>query len=368
MARRLTAGVALVALPLGAAVGCGSAATAQKDSVQTSLQKASDNLKASGSTSFELRLEDPTGSLKKAATSGADATKPEQADLLLGGRVSFTVDPTGGKTLADLQTMDPALPITEQLKASNIAMTVQADGGAVVQVRLVGGDVYANVDVDKASDLATKAGSPSDLGQQLDEAAAQAPAQLAPILTDVRAGKWLKLPLAPYAEQLKALQPTPGASASIDSRRLGMDLLNAVKPYVAVTDASSDGDTRVLDVKVQAKQALKAAVTSLKAMGGAVPGLAQLDTSSLDAIGDGTANGQVTLESDHLTKITLDLGSAVALAPVGATPAPDLSGALVTIEVDDSADDVTVPDDVSWVDLGALVDNALASLGGGVRS
>lgn len=362
LARRLTAGIALVALPLAAVAGCGAAAGDKKESVQTTLQKASDNLRASSAASVTMRFEDPRGSFKKAVTSGADAAEPGQADLLLGGTVSFTVDAPAGKTLGDVQAAQVGKPLSEQLKAENVSMSVQADGGSLVQVRLVDGDLYAKVSVDELSDVVKKAGSSTDVGAQLDSAAAQAPDQFKPLVTDVRAGKWLKLPLAPFAGQLDGLQKQAGPSASVDGQKLGMDLLNAVRPFVAVTDASSSGNDRVLDVKVQAKQALKAAATTLKNMQPALPGFSTLDTASLDKIGDGTANGQVTLEDDHLTKITIDLQSAVALAPPGATPAPDLTGSLVTIDVDDSADEVTVPDDVSSVDLGALVQNAVSGL------
>lgn len=363
-ARRLTAGVALVALPLTAVVGCGAAAGEKKQSVQTSLQKASDNLRNSSAASVTLRFDDDKGSLKKALTTGGSSAKPEQADLLLGGSIAITYDAPAGKTLGDVQEAVGGASTSEQLKSVNVAVTVQADGGSVASIRLVNGDLYANVGVDKLAEVVRKSGSSTDVGAELDSAADQAPDQLKPVVTDVRAGKWLKLPLAPYSEQLNALQKQTAPSASVDTQKLGMDLLNAVKPFVAVTDASSSGSTRVLDVKVQAKQALKAATDALKNMQPALPGLSGLDTASLDRIGDGTANGQVTLDDDHLTKVTLDLQSAVALVPPGSTPAPDLTGSLVTMQIDDSADEVQVPDDVSSADVGALVQGALTGLTG----
>jgi hypothetical protein len=364
LARRLTAGAALVALPLAAVVGCGTSAAAKKDSVQTSLQKASDNLRASGSTSVVLRMDDGQGKLKALATSGTDPASPQEADLLLGGTVSFTVDPANGKTMGDVQNADPALPPLERLKLANISMTVQADGGDLAQIRLVNGDVYAQVGVDKINDIVKTTGSTTDIGAQLDEAASGS-SPLAPLVADVRAGKWLKLPLAPYAGQLQTLQDQAGGpSAQANQQKLGMDLLNAVRPFVAVTDAASSGDDRVLDVKVQAKQALKAALDTVKTMSSTVPGLASLDTSGIDKLNEGTFDGQVTLTDDHLKKITLDLQSAVRLAPPGATPAPDITGSTVAIDVDDAADEVSVPQDVSGVDVGKLVQDLVPNLSG----
>ena len=366
LARRLTAGLCLFALPLGAAVGCGQAAAAKKQDVGSALQKASANLRASGSTSVTIRLDDASGALKKASTAGADALKPAQADLLTGGTISITIDPAAGKTLQDLQNADPKLPTAEQLKLANVAFSVQADGGDVAQLRIVAGDLYVNVGVQKISDIAKLAGSSTDVGAQLDDLAASAPEQLRPLVTDVKAGKWIKLPLAEYADQLKALgnRAAPSPSAAVDTQKLGVDLLAAVQPFVSVSDASGNGTERVLDVKVQAKQALKAVLATVKAMQPAVADLGPVQSAAVDKIADGTLNGQVFLDDDHLKKITLDLQSAVRLAPPGATPAPDLTGSLLTIDVNDAAGEVTVPKDVSPVDVGALVKQLLGTFGG----
>lgn len=365
LARRLTAGVALLALPMGAA-GCSSAADSRRDSVQTALQNAAEHLQDSESLSVVLRFDDPAGTAKKAVTAGSRPMSPAQADLLLGGTVSITVDPAAGTKLRDLQTASPGLPPGEQLKLANVAMSVQADGGPVAQLRLVAGDLYVTVSLDKISDIAGKGGSTTDLDARVDELAAQSPGELAPLLRDVKAGKWIKLPLAPYVDRLKGRQPPP--SAPVDSRKLGMDLLAAVQPFVAVTDTTSSGSERVLDVKVQAKQALRAALQTVKSTGPALPGLDRLDTSGIDRLGNGTVDGQLTLDDDHLRKITLDLTSAVKLAPPGATPAPDLTGSTVTVDVDDAAEEVTVPEQVSSVDVNALVQQLIGSLGGTRRS
>ena len=369
--RRFTAGVALVALPLAAAVGCGEAAETKRQTVSDSLSQASQNLQSSESTSVVLRFDDASGNARRTLTSGSDPATPEQADLVLGGTVSFTVDPAAGRTMRDLQAVDPATPLEEQLTLVNMAMSVQADGGPLAQVRLVGGDLYAQVGLDKVGDLAARAGSATDIGAAVEQLSTDAPPELQPLLADVQAGKWVKVPLAPYAEQLEQLgkDTAPSPSPSVDTRKLGTDLLNAVKPFVAVSDASSDGDERVLDVKVQAKQALTAALGTLSQLSPRLPSLRDLDVSELDRLGDGTVDGQVTLSDDHLTKITMDLGSAVRLAPVdGSSPAPDLAGSLLTVDVDDSADEVVVPEDVSSFDVGPLLEQALSASSGSLAS
>ena len=377
--RRLTAGVALVALPLGATAACGgspssdagatpsssSAGQAGGSSPEQALQKASDNLGASESMQVSLRLEDPQGSLKRAATSGTDAGTPEQADLLLGGSLTFVVDPADGKTLREVQTAGADLSPAEQLRLTNIAFSVRADGGDLFQVRLVQGDLYANVGLDAVADVARQGGSTEDVAAQIEQFEAQAPPELQPLVADVRAGKWVKVPLAPYVDQLAALGGQAQPSPSVDPQKVGTDLLNAIRPFITVEDESQDGGERVLDVKVQAKQALKAAVETLKAMGPALPGLGTADLSQLDQLGDGTVDGTVVLEDDHLTRVSVDLASAAALAPAGGEPTPDLAGGLVTMDVDDSADEVQVPTDVSSFDVTPLLQQAFAGLMGG---
>lgn len=361
LTRRLAAMTALVALPLAAAVGCGKAADSKKASVQDTLQKAADNLQASGAASFTLHLDDPAGKLKRSATSATTSPLTAgQADALLGGTVTVTYDPVAGKTLADVQKLPATTPLADRLKSVNVAMSVKADGGSVAEVRLVDGDLYARVGLDTISDLAKKGGS-SGIDGQIEQFASSAPAQLAPLVADVRAGRWLKLPLAPYAPQLDALlkaQPsaTPGATSG---------LVAAVTPFVTVTDAGSKDGADVLDVTVQAKQALKAVAGSIAAMTAGLPGASSLNTAQLDGLGDGTVDGQVFLKDDHLTRMTLDLGSAVRLRPASASPAPDVAGSLLTLDVDDSADEVTAPTDVSSADVASLVQQALAAFGGG---
>lgn len=364
--RRLGAGLALVALPLGAVAGCGSSQATGKESAQSALQRASRNLLDSGATSIVVRFDDRGGAASKAATSGDQPLTPAQADLLLGGTVSMTIDPAAGTTLRDLQAADPALAPAEQVKLVNVSLSVQADGGALAQLRLVGGDLYVNASLDRISAIAGTGGSPTDVGGQLDQLAAQSPGELAPLVRDVRAGRWIKLPLARYADRLAQLQKgaAPSPSASVDPKKLSADLLAAVRPFVAVTEASGDGRTRVLDVKVQAKQALKAVLASVMSMLPAVPGLSAVDPSGIDRLADGTVDGTVTLADNHLTKLTLDLASASRLAAAGGSPAPDLTGSSVTVDVDDSAPEVTVPGDVSGVDVGALVEQFAGALGG----
>ena len=351
--RRVPA-VALV-LALGAA-GCGSVEQAQRRTVEAELQSASTFLLDSRAVSVRIGLTDPTGTARAALTTGEDPAPAALADVLLGGSMSFTIDPTGERTVRDLQAMDPRTPAAEVFEAMSLALTVEADGGPVAQLRLVDGDVYAAVDLDRVAGIAEKGGE-QDAADLVEGLAQAAPPELAPLVEDVQAGEWVRLSLTPYAGALDELSaeapPTP-------SDRLAGDLLAAVRPFVTVTDAAGDAGERVLDVQVQAKKAVEALVQTFSRLAGPAAGVDPLPADALDGLGDGTAAGRITLQDGHLGTVALDLGSVVRLAT---TPgAPDLTGSTLTVAVDDTADEVVAPSPVSDVDVAELAESALGGL------
>jgi hypothetical protein len=193
----------------------------------------------------------------------------------------------------------------------------------------------------------------------------------------VRAGKWLKLPLAKYLDQLKDLAGTfsgitPPSSApgkSYDVSGLFDKAYAAVKPYVKVTDANDSSKDRVLDVKVQAAPALKALLGVLKAEKGLpfAGMLANVSPSEIDkGIKGGEARGTITLHESHLTQVAVDLES---LRQLSTSPGTDsFAGVKVLVDVDDSADQLTAPTDLSSLDLGSILDDFLKSFTGSAMS
>lgn len=337
---------ALVAVPALAAAGCGAQTVAAKESVQASLQKASASLRDSQGLSLTFHLTDPQGKMEAAAPTDADR---KELVTLLGSTISVTVEPVSG-TLGQTGARD--LPPSQQLQQVDLALAVTTPDGALAQARLVHGDLYLSADLDQLSSMA---GPDADVQGGIDRLSQESPDELAPLLQDVRAGKWAKVSLVPFADAVDK-RATASPSGPVD-------LLGALKPYTTVTDASSTGGTRVLDVKVKAKLALEAVLQVLRKVSPALGTVPDLDASALDRLSDGTLNGQVTLKDDHLRKVTLDLQSAVKLAPAGDDPAPDLTGATLTVDVDDAAPPVEVPANVSSVDLSSLLEDAIAAAG-----
>lgn len=373
---RLAAGALVLALPLAAAAGCGAD---KKRSIKAEFASAQSNLDKSKSVSFTLRLDDTKGNIEAAAKKDDDAPPQEILDALLKGSITLTIDPTGARTLADLNTSSCPKPgdtadLAAGIKKVNLSIVVRGATSPLGELRLVDGVLYANADLKEIGSLA-EAGGVEDFDTAVNETVTGANPKFAPALADVRAGKWLKLPVAKYLEQFQELAQSFSADSGTDpmvgmskgceqAKEVSGDLYTAVKPYVTVTDANDDSDNRVLDVNVKVRPALKAALQVVKAakdlpFGGLLAGV---DATTIDDnVADGTGHGTITLKDGHLNQLALDIESIRKLDPEpGST---SLAGGFVVVDVDDSADEVTTPSDVSSFDLEALVDDFFDQLG-----
>ena len=373
---RLVAGTLALVLPLGAAAACGAE---KKRTVKAEFESAQQHLEDSRAAAFSLSVDDDQANLAKAAFKGDDGMPKALADALLGGSITYVVDPAGDKTLGDLSSDKAATAdLDTALKDTNLAVVVKDDKATLGEIRLVEGVLYAKVDLDEVKRLAELGGT-KDFDAQLDRSTADGPPELATALDDLRAGKWLKLDVSSVTDQLKELtdgfaqgfgaSPAPKPSASaFDASALGRRVFDAVKPYVKVTDANDSSSDRVLDVTVQVRPALKAALKVLAAtddlplpdvFGGITP--AEVDAH----IADSTAKGQIRLADGHLKQVSVDLES---LRTLTTDPGKDsFAGSSVVFEIDDSADELTAPKDVSDLDLGKLLQSFLDGLSSDVE-
>lgn len=364
---KLLVGALAAALPLVAVAGCGAE---KRRTIKAELSSAGDSLQTSSSMSVTLRVKDDAGNLVKAATEG-DAPKG-LAQALIGGSVSYTIDPAGKQTLADLSFKDLSeSELKDALKQVNVALVVRSDKADIGELRLVDGTLYAHVDLQEVNRLVVLGGG-DPIDASLDETFGDDP-QLAKGLADVRAGKWIKLPISDYIEKLTDLaksfsgseEPAPAATATPNYNALSDRLFKAVKPYIKVTDASDSSGERVLDVKVQVRPALKAGLAVLQATEGLpfTDQLRDVQPTEIDKnVKDGTINGTITLKNSHFTQFTLDLESVRTLDPEDT--GPSLKGGHVVFDVNDSAAEVTAPTDLSSFDIGELLDGFLSDLEG----
>ena len=381
---RLAAGTLILALPLAAAAGCG---VEKRRTVTAEFASAQSNLARSRAVSFTVRLDDSKGSIKRLATKDKSTSKG-LVDAALPGSVTYTVDPASNATLASLGAgacagKATATDLAAAIKKVNLALVVRDAHAAVAELRLVGGVLYAHVDLTEIGAVAKDSGV-KDFDAKLDDAVSSADPAYAKGLADVKAGQWISLPLSKYLTKFQDLakgfsglgaggatdaptSPTPPTSRT-DCKALskvGTDVLGAIKPYVKVTDANDSSSNRVLDIKVKARPALKAALAVLQAAKGLpFAGLLKsVEPKAVDdAVADGTAHGTITLNSGHLTQATIDLESLRTLAT---DPGKDsFAGSSVVLDVNDKADEIAVPGNVSTFDVGALIDRSLRGLTG----
>jgi len=367
-ALRLAAGTLAAVLPLAAVAACG---TEKKKTVAQEFATAQEHLGDAKAASFTLRLDDAQGNLAKLAAKEGDVPKPV-LDALIGGSITYVADAAGDAALRSVAsgTTDPN-DVAGALKKSNLAFVIKDDKAEVVEIRLVEGVLFAHVNLAEVGRLA-EAGGAEDFDASLDEALAGMDPRFAQALKDVRAGKWLKLDLAPLVDDLKGLAESvvpggvPTASASpYDASALGRKAWEAVKPHVTATDANDDSADRVIDVRVKARPALKALLGVLKAekdlpfasiLGGVAP--ADLD----EHVADGEAKGQIRLADSHLKQVSLDLESLRLLSKEPGTDS--LAGVTVVVDVDDQADELRAPEEVSAIDFGALLQELIGSFFG----
>jgi hypothetical protein len=371
-ATRLAAGTLLLALPLAGAAGCGAE---KRRTIKAEFASAQTNFENSKAASITLRFDDSKGTASKLATKDGNTSKA-LVDALLHGSVTYVVDPASDATLKSLSTKGgtSSKSLSDQLKKVNLAFVVRDSSAVLGEIRLVAGVLYAHVDLTEIGKLA-KAGGVKDFDSKLDDAITSAGPQFATGIADVRAGKWIKLPIASYVDKLQDLAKsfTPGRSGgttkppaptNAELTDLGNKVFAAVKPYVKVTDANDSSKDRVLDVNVKVRPALKAVLAVLQGSKGLpfAGFLKSVTPAEIDKkITDGSAHGTITLKSGHLTQVTLDVES---IRTLDATAGKDsLEGSSVVLDFNDHADEVKVPTDVSAFDVGALIDQFLQGFG-----
>lgn len=370
---RTTAGAGITTLALvGGLAACGDV------DAQLEARKAVDNLKASKTASFTISLDDPDAELASLAEAEGDR---EVADRVTAASLRVVVDPAGDQSIGEASATPASDPtdIVAALKASGAFEIAYVDGGSdVVVMRMVDGVLAAKVDLPKIEEIA---GEPLPL-DELETP--DAPPGVADAVQGVRDGKWLTLDFAAVYERLEALGlgDAMEQQQSIDpglATSFAKDLLGAVQANSVSTEKVGEDEQVVVDVSVKAKAALLATLDVLddpkyaallqggQAAGGAsvTQGL-ELMRSEIEKLPDSPVTGQILIEDESVEQLSLDLASAVALG-TDEKAKSTIKTARVVVDVDDEADAVTVPAAEESVDVNALVDMALAGLGGAVQ-
>ena len=298
-----------------------------------------------------LRFEDPDGDLERALQEGPDGVPAELAEVLVGSRLEVRAAATGGRTLADQP--DPGLPLAEQLRWSDSALTLSTPDGDLLSWRTVDGVLYVSSDLDEVERVAAAGGSPVSLRDAL----AGAPAQLTEVHDALREGSAVAVPFADLLAPLGELAGEDGGALT-EGLPDGLldDLRSAVEPHARLTDLGSDDGVRRVTVEVEVKQLLEAVSRTL---GSSVPGA---DDVTLDGLTDASLTGTLTIDDGHYRRLELPLAGLADLAADRPADLPDLGDSALVVDLDDSVEEVAVPARVADLDLAALLEEALAGV------
>ena len=344
MTRLCTRLAGALAVPL-VLTACGSVSSAASG-LEQDADAANAALAGAKGVGVVLRFDDPDGDLEQALQEGSGAMPAGLAEVVVGSRVEQRLAARDGRTLADQP--DPGVPLAEQLRWADSALTVSTSGADLLSWRTVDGVLYVSGDLGEVERVATAAGSPLSLR---DEVAGD-PALL-PLLHDaLRAGEAVAVP---FADLLESFGELAGGGEQPLPERLPDDLLDdlraAIEPHARLTDLGSDDGVRRVTVEVDLKRMLEAVTRT------AGPQLPDADDLT-DGLRDGVVTGTLTIEDGHYRRLDLPLAELVELAETTDVPVPDLGDSALVVELDDSVSGIAVPARVAELDLLELLGSA----------
>jgi hypothetical protein len=317
-----------------AACGTGqSAADAQ-------LQQGWTSLSSSPQVIFNLHVEASVSQLEALP----DHLSATDASLIAGGSIVVEAATTSGQPLSSVESSSSSLQ--EALKAVEVDVLGELNGSPLVELRVVGGVLYAQLDV---------AGLDSVLagyGQSLTSAERKLPPGVAadPAVQALLDGKWVSLDLTSLVNQLSSagvLHPnqSPGQSKAQVSRLLDA-LVQTFAKEVSVTNVGSSaqlGTDLLLSTDLH-----DFAEELLSAVSQAAPGLVtSKEVSRVANVPHRTLQVHAFVAGGTLTRLSVDLSQ---LAGEGQVPAGtqlplvlDVSHAPVTIAAPSGAVALDVP-------------------------
>ena len=344
--RTRLAGVLTVPLVLTA---CGSVSSAAAG-LQEDAAAANAALAGAKGIGVVVRFDDPDGDLERALQEGPGALSADLAGVVVGSRVEVRLAAKGGRTLGDQP--DPGLPLGEQLRWTDSALTLSTSGGDLLSWRTVDGVLYVSSDLDEVERVAAAAGSPLSLQDEV----AGAPAPLSAVHDALRAGQAVQVPVADLLAPLGRLAGQDGEVPVPDALPEGLldDLRSAVEPHARLTDLGSDDGVRRVTVEVDVRQLLLAVSGTLAS---SLPQAQDLDA---DVVSDATVTGTLTIDHGHYRRLELPMAELAELAEKATAGQPHVGDSALVVELDDTVASVEPPSRVADLDLVQLLGNAHA--------
>jgi len=361
-------GIGLVAA-LGVA-GCGAAEElSAKQRVSTALSGLNDATSAAFTVSVDTTAAD-LAALADAEGSPISASDQKAIEKNLDSKVVLAIQAPSGKTLGDYgQAGSAASPDLTSLlgdpdalgellkKQGAFAVSVDLAGGSVVDLRSVGGVIYARADVKHILEL---------VGQDpglVDSAVADLPPSLSPI-TQAAKGKWVSLDLVKAAQAAKdqgLLNSLPTAAPSAPAspakvQKLIADLKTAYQQKATITTLPKSGDKGTgYRLAAPAKQVAQAISGDLIALVG--QDSANRINQAIADVPDKNFALDVWVKDDKLTGVSLDLTQFLKKPVPGKKLALD-----VAVKV--NGGEVAIPVGALAIDVKSLLSEVPSGLGG----
>ncbi|MHB8449753.1 MAG: hypothetical protein ACYDAQ_04775 [Mycobacteriales bacterium] len=302
------------------------------------------------SGSFQLAISATTLQDLSARTGGS-AVPTAIAQLVTGGSIQFAVRTTNGATLASLAKSGNS---TQALGNEDLSFSVNAGGSPLVQVEIVGGDLYARAAVQQILTLAHV--SPSKLAFLNNPA-------LPPSLNFLHAaaaGDWLQLPLTGLTQLLHQVAPSAASSSTTSQLRQMLNQIFSQDLTVTRVGSSSLGDHLV--VTGSAQTVLSGFLGALKSTVPSNPVFNKLNPSNIP---NRTVTVDAYVKGGVLHELSLDL---IQFAP--ASQQAKLAGqtAPITLTLSQSAPSITAPSSYTTVNIASILSGLLGAAGAAAGS
>lgn len=278
------------------------------------------------------------------ATSGKTPIPAADASLITGGSLQFELRSTNG---VSLETLSKSTNPAQDLASEQASFSLNAGGSALVQLELVGGDLYARAAVQQILTLAHV--SPSKL-------AILSSPSLPPSLSFLHAaaaGDWLQLPLTGLTQLLHQVAPSAASSSSASQLRSMLGQLFSQDLTVTRAGSSSLGDHLV--VSGSSQTVLTAFLGALKSTIPSNPIFNRINSTNIP---NRTVTVDAYVKGGVLHELSLNLAQ---FAPASEQAALAGQSVPLTLTLSQSAPAISAPSTFTTVNLSGILSGLLGA-------
>lgn len=345
--RVLVSAGCLVAAGSLALAACGTGQSA----ADAQLQQGWTSLSSSPQVTFDLHVEASVSQLE--ALPGHPSAS--DAGLIAGGSIVVEAATASGQPLSSVESSSSGLQ--QSLKAVEIDVLGELDGSPLVELRVVGGVLYAQLDVAGLDPVL------AGYGQSLTTAEAKLPPAVAadPAVQALFDGEWVSVDLTSLATQLSSAGVLHTNQSSAQSRVQLSQLLDALtQTFTKEVSVTSVGTSAQLGTDLLLSTDLhNFAEELLSAVSRAAPGVVTSDDASQVAkVPHRTLQVHAFVAEGTLTRLSVDLSQFAGQGQVPAgTQLP------LVLDVSHAPVAISAPSGAVALDVSTLIQQAMSGSG-----